>query len=145
VRAHRTPAQPQPVVTPDPAPRVAQLEAELQQMSQPQLNPLIVDLEPDALRGEAKANVIDIPPGTAFFNVILSTDASHPAYGLEVRDESGNAIWRGTGLKRSEYGTFTAALPARLVPPGRYELRLYGMNGSRESLLQRYHLRVTSN
>ena len=132
---------------PDLAPRVAELEAELGRLSQPQLNPLIVDLEPDALRSAASAKTIDVPRGAPFFNVILSTgtDTSHPAFGLEIRSAAGEVIWRGTGLQRSEYGTFTAALPTRLVPPGTYQLRLFGIRGSREDLLQRYDVRVRSN
>ena len=138
-----TPAQD---AAPDLAPRVAELEAELRQLSQPQLNPLIIDLEPDALRSGGSARTIDVPRGAAFFNVILSTatESSHPIYALEIRNARQEVVWRGTGLKRSEYGTFTAALPTRLLPSGSYQLRLVGVRGSREEVLQRYDVRVRS-
>jgi len=106
-------------------------------------NPSIADIT--ALLRSAKT--IAVPRGSAFFTVILSTgtDTSHPTYALEIRSAADEVIWRGTGLQRSEYGTFTAALPTRLVPPGSYQLRLFGIRGSREELLQRYDVRVSSN
>lgn len=129
---------------PDLAPRVAALEAEIRDLAQPQLNPPIVDLEPDVLRGEAASNVITVPRGARFFNVILTAagDATWPGYALEIRDRAGATVWRGSGLRRSEFGTFAAALPSSMLPAGRYELRILGVRGAREELLQRHSIDI---
>lgn len=138
---------PQPAERPDLAPRVAALEQQIERLSQPQLNPSIIDLEPDVLRGSAARRTIRVSSDAAFFNVILSisNEAAYPDYALEIRDSSARVIWRGSGLKRSEYDTFAAALPARLLPDGPYEIRVLGLRGVRETLLQRYDVNIQYN
>lgn len=145
VVVHRTAPQPRPKETqPDSAPRIAALETEIGELSQPQLNPSIIDIEPDHLRGGEDARTIDVQRGARFFNVILAIAANErfPDYALEIRDAKGAVLWRGAGLRRTEYDTFTAALPSRLLPAGRYELRVLGLRGTREKLIQTYAVRI---
>ena len=133
----RTETAPPP---PDLAPRVAELEAEVRALSQPQLNPAIVDLEPDYLRGGPSSTTIDVPRDAQLFNLILSVagDATYPQYALEIRDQDGAVLFRGAGLRRSEQGTFSVALPKRAFPAARYEIRIVGIRGAREETLQKY-------
>lgn len=141
-----TSARPRPApvpatnTAPDLAPRVAALEAEIRGLSQPQLNPAIIDLESDYLRGGQTSTSVVVPPGAEFFNVILTVarETTYPDYAIEIRDRSGAVIWRGAGARRSDYGTFAVALPRRMFPAGRYELRIVGRRGASEETLQEF-------
>lgn len=132
---------------PDLAPRVAALEEEIERLSQPQLNPAIIDLEPDVLRGGSDTQAIRVSADASLLNLILSTanGAVHPEYALEIRDATGRVIWHGAGLRRSPYDTFVVALPARLFPGGRYAIRVLGIRGERETLLQQYDVDILYN
>lgn len=107
------------------------LQAEL---SQPQLNVPIVDLEGAAvLRGERSTAFqrVELPKGTRLFNVVLYLPDERPAqrYDVEIARDS-DVIWRGSDLRRSAYGTFTLALPTRLLPAGRYQIYLRAHRGT---------------
>jgi hypothetical protein len=132
---------------PDLAPRVAVLEEEIERLSQPQLNPAIIDLEPDVLRGGSDTQTIRVSADASLLNLILSTanEGVHPDYALEIRDATGRVIWHGAGLRRSPYDTFVVALPARLFPGGRYAVRVLGIRGEQETLLQQYVVDILYN
>jgi hypothetical protein len=107
------------------------LQAEL---LQPQINVPIVDLEGAAvLRGERSTAVqrVELPKGTRLFNVVLYLPDETPAqrYDVEIVRDS-DVIWQGSDLRRSAYGTFTLALPTRLLPEGRYQIYLRAHRGT---------------
>jgi hypothetical protein len=110
----------------------AGLRREVAQLAQPQINVVIADVfPPDATRGERGSDgepTIVVPADARLFTVILnSSDAAPPnpsGYTLEVLNDGGSLVWRGAGLQRSRFGTFTVALPRTLLPAGRYRLVL---------------------
>ena len=114
---------------------------------EPQLNVPIVDLEPDALRGAAArpVKVVALPAGTEIITLVLATTTTNRTfaeYGLEIADRAGSIVWRGAGLRKSPYDTFTIALPRRLIPDGEYRVSLVGIDRGRREVLNRYAIRT---
>jgi hypothetical protein len=131
----------------DGSSRVADLRNGAVEFARPQLNLPIVDLDPrGSLRGDADTGVttIELPATANLFAVVLNVAGQHSYsdYGLEIADERGKRIWQERGLKKSPYNTFTLALPRRLVPAGRYEIKLFGMSGARRENVQVYAVRL---
>lgn len=116
------------------------------ELSSPQLNVPITDLEPrDSNRaGGGEVTTIEVEPGTNLFTLILHVagEPSHASFALEVMDGRGQRIWRVQGLRKSEPNTFTAALPRRLLPAGQYQLKLYGLRAGRSELVAEYKMRI---
>jgi hypothetical protein len=124
--------------------RVARLQSEVEAARQPQLNTPIVDLEPGGeLRGApAGERAMVIPSSAERATLVLATrggDVS-PEYEVELVTPSG--AWTGTGLVRNRFGTFTLALPSRLLPEGEMRLRVYGKRGGNRTLVEEYAFRV---
>lgn len=108
-----------------------QMEAsnrEVAELSRPFLNVPIVQLEPRSyVRGTAGPTAIEIPAAATLFTVVL-TVAGQPSsadYRIRILDSSGKLVWGDSGLRKSEFNTFTAALPTRLFPAGRYTFQLF--------------------
>lgn len=126
---------------------IAELRQRIDELSRPQFNIPITDLEPrGAIRGGAtdSAKTIEIAPGTTFFTLILNTNgqSSFNNYLLEIQDHSGKTNWSWRGLRKSEYNTFTIALPVGLFPSNSYRLNLYGMNNGQKTPVQEYEIRI---
>ena len=126
--------------------QLSALEKEARTSLAPQLNVPIVDLEPDALRGAAPpVKVVALPAGTEIITLVLATttaDRKFAEYGLEIAGRAGSIVWRGSGLRKSPYDTFTVALPRRLIPDGEYRVSLVGIDGGRREVLDRYAIRT---
>jgi hypothetical protein len=127
--------------------RAAQYETEIAELSQPQLNAPIIDLDPrDSLRSGTRGNLrtIELPSSANVFTLVLNVvgQPSFDNYALEILDLRGHSIWQGQGLRKSPYNTFTLTLPRRLLPAGQYRLKLYGLRGDRKELVQEYAMRV---
>jgi hypothetical protein len=126
--------------------QIAELRRSFDELSQPQINVPIYDIEskPDRDPQGSSPTEVAIPAGTNLFTLILhsSDRRSYPGYTLEVVDGRNQVVWRGQGLRKSEYGTFTIALPRRLFPAGRYRIKLYGLRGGRRELVEDYAVRV---
>jgi hypothetical protein len=123
--------------------QIAELRQPGGQSSRPELNVPIIDLEPGgSARGgsEGSAKTLDIPSGAASFTLILNVTGqpAHKNYALDITSQSGSTVWQGQGLKRSPYNTFTVSLPRRLLPGGRYQIRLYGLTGNQRQLVEEY-------
>lgn len=116
-------------------------------LSQPQLNVPIISLDPpDANRGAARqpATVIKAPAGSGLFTLVLNV-AGQPSfsdYALEILNARGQTVWQGAGLRKSAENTFTLALPQRLLPAGRYRLRLDGLRQGRQTRLEEYPIQI---
>ncbi len=128
--------------------QIAELRQALSAFSQPQLNVPIVDLDPrdSFLRGPVKDSVgtIVIPSGANLFTLILNVAGrvSYPNYALEIRNLKNEIVWRGSGLRKSSYDTFTIVLPRALMPAGQYQIKLYGLRPNRQELVEAYILRI---
>lgn len=122
----------------------AELEATVAALSEPQVNVPIRDLYPDtATRGGGAARPAEVPPA-AFFTLVLNLEEprDYPGYEVEVLDAAGHALWTGSGLEMSSYGTFTLGLARDFLTPGEYRVRLYGVTGDARELLQDYPVRI---
>jgi len=125
---------------------VAELQQKVDELSRPQYNIPITDLEPHgSVRGEANpGKTIEVGPGVNYFTVILNVSGqpSFKDYLLEIQDRGGKTIWNGRGLRKSQYNTFTVMLTRRLLPAGSYHLKLYGASGSQRELIENYPVRI---
>jgi anti-sigma factor RsiW len=126
---------------------VAELRRRVDELSRPQVNAPIIDLEPQgSLRGQtsAAARTIEIPAAANVFTFVLNVigQPSYQAYALEIHDQRGRIVWSGSGLRKSPYNTFTVTMPRRLFPSGEYRLKLYGLGKARRELIQEYAVRI---
>jgi hypothetical protein len=116
------------------------------ELSQPQINVPIYDIEsdPDRGAGPSKPTAIYVPAGAKFLTLILNVNdnRSYPNYAMEVIDEHGKVVWRGQGLRKNESNTFTIVWPSRLFRAGRYRIKLYGLPGGKRELVEDYQVRV---
>ena len=118
---------------------IAELRRDVDELSRPQLNTPIIDLEPQgATRGESTANVklIELPASANLFTLVLNVSGQPKAssYAAEITDQNRRVIWRGQGLRKSAYNTFTLSLSRRLLPAGRYHLTIYTLGAQKEQV-----------
>jgi len=116
---------------------IAELRRSVDDLSQPQVNVPITDLEQQANRGGDGATTVTAPVGANIFTLILhvADGPSFPDYALEVIDGRGRPLMRAQSLRKSQLNTFTVALPRRLLPAGRYRLKLYGLRSGHGELV----------
>ena len=116
---------------------IAELRRSVDDLSQPQVNVPITDLEQQANRGGDGATTVTAPVGANIFTLILhvADGPSFPDYALEVIDGRGRPLMRAQSLRKSQLNTFTVALPRRQLPAGRYRLKLYGLRSGHGELV----------
>ncbi len=128
--------------------QIVDLRQRVNQLSQPQLNIPIIDLDPqrDPARGGSHGGTqtIRIPAEANSFTVILNVagEPAYPNYALELTNQRGNIVWRGQGLRKSAYNTFSVGLSRLLLPAGQYQIKLYGLRGQQKGLVEEYAVRV---
>jgi hypothetical protein len=121
------------------------LRRTVDELSQPQLNAPVEDLFPGPVRGPAAAqSVAEIAPGTRFFTLVLNParEGSFEEYEVEIARADGSVVWRGRGLRRNRYGSFSLTLSRRLVGEGEYRIRLFGIGGDGREGVGTYRLKV---
>jgi hypothetical protein len=111
-------------------------------------NPAIVDLLPEgALRSadaEAERAVALAPSGPPAVLVLHLEERSESGdYEVEFVDSAGGSR-RLAGLRAEPGGFLTLALEGRALPPGAYELRLFGRSEGARRELARYRLRLVA-
>jgi hypothetical protein len=123
---------------------IAELRRSVDDLSRPQVNVPITDLEQQFDRGGGVATTVTAPVGANIFTLILhvSDVPSFPDYALEVIDGRGQRLMRAQSLRKSQLNTFTVALPRRLLPAGRYRLKLYGLRSGRGEVVAEYRMRL---
>jgi hypothetical protein len=124
---------------------IAELRRNIDELSRPQVNVPIADLEQQGDRGGGSGlTTVTAPAGANIFTLILhvSNEPSFPDYALEVIDGRSQRISRAQGLRKTQFGTFTVALPRRLLPAGKYRLRLYGLRAGRSEVVAEYQARL---
>jgi hypothetical protein len=126
--------------------RIKTLNFAIEELSQPQLDAPIVDVEPgDEVRGAARpVKRINLPASTKVIMLVLNTSAQHSYsnYGLEMVDARGQVTWKGDGLHKSQYDTFTVAVPRKAVADGPLRLRVYGLVDGRRQLVEEYAVQI---
>jgi hypothetical protein len=122
------------------------LSRRLDEMANPKVNGAFATLfgEDDPTRGE---EVIHTPQGGGFLSLALHLDASPiEIYEAEVRPASetgGRPLWTIKGLKRSAEDRLTFDLREPL-PPGAYQIELFGLQGSDRRPVDKYLFRIVS-
>jgi len=112
----------------------------------PQANPGLYDLAPSgAARGEeARPTPIrfQTPGGSALLILNPAVVPSSARYGVRIRRADASVLWRSEDLVPQPSGSFHLSLPAGALPPGRYELELYGVTEGRETALGAYRIEI---
>jgi len=127
---------------------IAELSKAVDELSQPQINVPIEDLQPrEVIRGQGQGSTvqtIEVPSGANLFALILNVvdQESYPDYALEILDQRGKQVWREDGLQPGPVNNFTVALPRRLFPAGGYRIKLYGLRAGRRHLVEEYAVRI---
>jgi anti-sigma factor RsiW len=112
----------------------------------PEVNLPLLSLYPrSALRG-VRENRLEVPAGTRWVHVVLTTDDLPPAagYQLVIVDAAGREILSLDGLRPTPVGTFSIGLPAARVPAGAYELRLFRQTAGKKALVHEYPLEIVA-
>jgi hypothetical protein len=127
--------------------RMTVLRQTVNNLSEPQLNVPIVNLDPqgDTRGGQQTAASIELQKGANLFTLVLNVtgEAAHENYALEILDQRGKRIWHGKGLRRSPYNTYTVVLSRRLLPAGQYRLKLYGLTRNDRELIEDYAVKIS--
>ena len=167
-----SPVVPVPVPTPAPptagnpdANRVAELEAQMEQLRQqekrnreqldrlassvpaapvPQINTPIIPLRPmgDVVRG-GPGDAEEVPGG-GYASLMLTPShrETHQDHRIEVVDEGGKVVWSAEGLRRSPEGDFSFTLPPGALKPGAYTIRVSAQEDGKRVELESYGIRV---
>ncbi|MGH9765069.1 MAG: hypothetical protein ACREDR_38275 [Blastocatellia bacterium] len=116
--------------------------------SEPVLNVPLIDVFPaDSIQRSGSStgtNQASVSAKLGSFVLILNAggqSASYSSYRVEILDQSGRIVWRGTGLKRDQTGNFTLMLSRAITPHGSYTIRLYGESGPGEPISE-YKIKV---
>lgn len=122
----------------------AALRRAIENLSQPDLGAPVRDLSATVPRGTAAPAVVSLAPDDQFFTLVLSPADSRNFLDHEVVLESAEdgEIWRGRGLKKNRYGTFSVTFPRRRTEDGDYTLRVFGIAGEARELVGEYHFRL---
>jgi hypothetical protein len=130
----------------------ARLLQELNQLSKPQLGAPLVNLAPASLK-QAEANpagkaepytMVDVPQHLALFTVVLhqAQDKGYQNYFVELTDGKGKNVAWSEQLKSASAPDIPLTFAKRSHAPGKYRLKLYGMNGKRREFIDHYDLQL---
>jgi hypothetical protein len=122
----------------------ASLRRIVEELSQPDLNAPVRDLSATATRGPAAPVVISLAPDDRFFTLVLSPadPRDFPDHEVVLARAGGGEVWRGRGLRKNRYDTFSLILARRLTGDGSYVLRVFGIGSPRKELVAEYHFRI---
>ena len=121
------------------------LRQELRSRLRPRADAVLANLEPrgEGTRGEAGAGE-ERPRADRPATLILHAlpERGDPSYELEIREArpGGRLLWHEGGLRSRDLGVLVLELPAGALPPGSYQLRLYGLDAGRREPLADYDL-----
>jgi len=127
--------------------RIAEQMRMISELSKPRFNAPIVDLERSRTRGEpgGAATTVEVPKSANLFTLILHSSgkiSSDAEYSLEILGAGGKLMFRGNGIKNTTDNGLTVALSRRMMPSGKYDVRLYDLKRSRTEPIERYVVEV---
>jgi hypothetical protein len=126
---------------------VAALRRTVSELSQPQLNAPVLDLQPSPERGSVESRtILKLPADVKFFTLVLNplSPRDFPAYEVTIERAAGGVVWSRTGLEKNPYGSFSLAVPRSLLPGGTYTIRLAGKDGVHSEPLGEYSIETTT-
>lgn len=124
--------------------RTGELEREVAVLREPRVNPEILAISPDGeRRGPAVERSFRLPPieGAHHLSLTLYEAPSFPDYRLEIvpaDEKAAEPIWARSGLAPEPGAVVRLVLPGGFLSPGRYEIRLFGIEGEERTLLATY-------
>lgn len=123
------------------------LQRDLARLADARINVPVVELAPvgeAAERGPATERVVVASGGrSAVFVLELGDLRPFARYRVRLLADGQRELWSRTGLEPRGEGRFTLELPLRLLAPGRYELRLSGLDEGAETTLASYRFAVS--
>jgi hypothetical protein len=122
---------------------IARLRQTVTELSRPQLDAPIVDLDPSSpTRGNTAGDAarIEAPPTANIITLILNVTGqpSHSTYAVEILDSNGKQIWRGQRAQKGRDYSVNLTLARRMIPAGRYLIKLYGLRDGKQEPVADY-------
>ena len=118
------------------------------ELRRPRVAPEQQLLLPDGQRGNGDASAVISSDGESFLLIApLINEQPFNVYQLEINDVATSpvrSLWTSGPLHRPANDAFAVLVPRSFLAPGRYQLVLYGVDGSRRQLLTTFTLRVPS-
>src|SRR5436305_5175757 len=162
--------RPQPAPSPGEAERLAQMEAEVQQLTGtvkelrdresalartaearpapagPQINTWSHDLRPSAgvVRGSA-GPALEVPVTTTTATLFLAgaPEETHGDHAIEIADAQGRAVFTAEGLRRDPVThDYSLTLPRGSLPAGAYTIRVYALADGKREVTESYAIVV---
>lgn len=117
-----------------------ELRARLDELSAPQVNPVIVDLHQNpAVRGGGETATVVPAESAATLVLYLTEPREFVDFEVDILDEREKSVWSSQGLRLDrDYLTVTLALPKGSLPSGEYRIRLYGVGAGEKVLVADY-------
>ncbi|MCI0489044.1 MAG: hypothetical protein L0229_20825 [Blastocatellia bacterium] len=127
---------------------IARLRRMIAELSRPQLDAPIIDLDPaGAIRGgpERTTTKVEVPDTANSLTLILNFSGrkQHSRYLVEVLNDGGRSVWRGEAKRNSQIYSLNLTLSRRLVPAGRYLIKLYGFEDGEKELVADYSVLIS--
>jgi hypothetical protein len=122
---------------------IARLRQTVTELSRPQLDAPIVDLDPsDQTRGNTTGDAarIEAPPTANIITLILNaaSQPAHSTYAVEILDSNGKQVWRGQRARKGPDHAVNLTLARRMIPAGRYLIKLYGLRDGKQEPVADY-------
>ena len=116
-----------------------ELQQRVAQLSAPQLDVAVVDLEPQFggdVRGGTEPQIVTIAGNAPTVTLILNFAplASRSTLEVEIADQDGQVRWTGRTQREATASTLTLALPSADFPSGEYLIRLFDVTRGRTSV-----------
>jgi putative zinc finger protein len=125
---------------------VASLRRTVAELSLPQANAPVLDLDADAARGEGGEGAVVVSPENHFLTLILTPagERRYERYRVEIARTGGKAAWGHDGALNSS-GSLSVTVPLPALGSGRFQVRLFGLDpgsaGGKE-LIEEHALRI---
>jgi hypothetical protein len=120
---------------------MVQMHGRVDELGRPRGNVPIRDLAPEGAERtpEQGPPTVSLERGAQLV-LDTSSDLAAGSYLAEIEEQDGRVLWRIDGLRPTDYGTLTLALPPGALPPGLYRIVVRGEGGAPE--VGHYTLRV---
>ncbi|MGH9768832.1 MAG: hypothetical protein ACREAB_15480 [Blastocatellia bacterium] len=127
---------------------IAGLRQSIAELSRPQLDAPIVDLDPSSpTRGNTTGDAakIEPPPTANFITLILNFTGQQPhsTYSVEIFDSNGKQVWRGQRVRKGRDYSVNLTLTRRMFPAGRYLIKLYGLRDGKQEPVADYPVLIS--
>lgn len=132
----------------------ARLFQELNLLSKPQLGSPLIRLKAASLKAAENASnagakfepftPVEVPHNLALFTVVLlqTQDKGYQGYFVELTDSKGKNVAWSEQLKGPSFPEIPLTFAKRSHAAGKYQLKLYGLNGKKKEFVDHYDLQL---